>query len=138
MDFNQLCKNYIENRKKTDPNFLGEMLRNYAFVPDQYGDYGCYSTFETHPDFKPVDKDSELGKKLILALNEWWDDDDADGEDLDFIREACSLYSAGDIYCAWYWDGDGTLLFVLEKEKAAVINTDCKTDYEWKWLEWKD
>ena len=124
--------------KKSDPNFLGEALRAAAFLPDGNGDYGCYSTFKVSEDFKPVDKNSELGAKLIklLGVSDFDDPDDPDNEYDEFILEASSLYSAGDIHMAWYWDGDGTLLFVIDSEKLAIINTDCKKDYEWRWIKW--
>ena len=113
-------------------NFVGELLHYRCFIPkDQIG---CYSTFELTPDFKKVEYESELGEKLLKFLNE----DDSFENELyplsEFIEDYHpTLYSNGEISIAWYWDGDGTLLF--HTKEFTLINTDCKKkDYGWSLL----
>ncbi len=36
-----------------------------------------------------------------------------------------------EIECRYYWDGDGTLIFILPGGKY-LINTDCKKDHDWR------
>lgn len=107
-----------------DPNEFGEALREYCFVPDKYGnDFGCYSTFEARPEFKPC---SETEKETLLSiLIEWsW------FEPHDSERPTC--LTDGNIYMVWFWDGDGILLF--KEGDRVVINDDCKKMYGWKWV----
>ncbi|MDE1834859.1 MAG: hypothetical protein KGH64_06000 [Candidatus Micrarchaeota archaeon] len=151
MNLKEASQLYIKNiiKRQEEPNGLGEMLRSVAFVPDEFGgDYGCYSTFEVHPDFKKVEAKSTLGKKLIIAMlgNSVEDRVDGDGKQMtddqvveEFLSDYSSvdLYTSGDIHLAWYWEGDGTLLFAIESEKFALINRDCKKDYGWEQVCWK-
>lgn len=114
-----------------DPNTFGELLREYCFV----GGYGCYQTFDLKSEFVLVDKNSTLGKSLLAILgvseerlnstDEW-----TRGFAEDIYRRAY-MFSNGIVHVAWYWDGDGELVFV-EGDKIA-INSDCKCDYNWKW-----
>jgi len=36
-----------------------------------------------------------------------------------------------EIECRYFWDGDGTLIFILPEGKY-LINTDCKKDHDWR------
>ena len=49
-----------------------------------------------------------------------------------YTIKASKLFSDGKIHLGWYWEGDGTLIFI-EGDKMA-INTDCKCDYYWDWV----
>lgn len=128
----------IDTEIMDDANEFGEALRNHVFVTDEHGgDYGCYSTFETRPEFKPVDEDSELGKELLVAIH----GDKPKPEDdwgWDANVRATALLSNGKIHVAWYWDGDGTLLIVEQEDCGyrAAINHDCKKAHEWAWVSW--
>ena len=105
---------------------FGEALRAYCFKPDKYGgSYGCYSTFELHPEFKKIRKNSKVGEYLIgLLFLDCWKKE---------LYDSIQLFTNDNVYLAWVWDGDGTLL-IMEGEKKA-INTDCKCDYTWEWIE---
>lgn len=98
---------------------FGELLRDYCFVSDQYGGMtGCYSTFSLRPEFKEVPATS-IDYKYMARLIQ---------------NEAIACFSNGTILIAWYWDGDGTLVF--KEGKRVAINTDCKKDYTWEWVEY--
>ena len=116
-----------DTQKMDNPCEFGETLRDYCFIPNEYGqDVGCYSTFTLRPEFKKISKKSELGKRLLEYLG--WDT-----EYNDDIKDMAHLYSNNGIHIAWYWDGDGTLVF-WEGNKV-VYNGDCKKDYVWEWLD---
>lgn len=116
-------------RKYDNPDILGEVLRDYVFMPDGSGSYGCYSTFATRDDFKPVEPESPVGRRLLKAL---YLDRDGDDEDVAWIIQAATLLSDGRIHCGWYWDGDGVLAFLVDG--VGVVNTDCKKAHEWEWV----
>jgi hypothetical protein len=116
-------------------NAQGEILR--AIVFDQSnGEHGCYTTFETNPEFKAGD---------IEWRREFWRDySRATGHlDADDIEEMATLSAGGGqvvfadckVHAAWYWDGDGTLAFVVTDLDGniihAFINTDCKKNHVW-------
>ncbi len=146
-----------DTQKITDPNNFGEMLRNYCFINDGYEDIhckyredkkqiGCYETFELRPEFKEQSLDTEVGQyaqEHLIGTEESFRKDAAEydwdeaglNEALEFMRsesDRINVHYDGNILVAWYWDGDGTLLF-REGDKAA-INHDCKKDYEWEWI----
>jgi len=121
---------------------LGEVLRSVAFDPSGHGAYGCYSTFEVNKAFTKVDHESELGKQILRNFARCDDGDDADESSVDdlvfdYPNVVENLYSAGDVYMAWLWDGDGTLFFAIPSTNRVLLNTDCKKDYGWKMMEWR-
>ena len=131
-----LCHNatvIITSATTTDPNLFGEMLREYAFLEKT----GAYSCFDLKPEFKKVDKSSDLGQALLSALG-WGLPSSTDAssplsesEEV-FLRS--SLYSNGSVHIAWHWDGDGHLV-IVESGRAAE-NTDCKKSGGWRWINW--
>jgi len=129
-------------------NFLGEQYRQKSFIPDKYGnDFGCYSTFDTEKSFKQINISTKNKKHFknikkminIIVYNNTKDMLLKYPEDIDnnvqYIKEAIAYdrfyYSKKlDLYLAWHWDGDGTLIFI-DKNNKIVVNTDCKKDYYW-------
>lgn len=111
---------------KTNPNFLGEQLRDEAFVKLREDDYGCYSTFLVHRDYKRIDGSTPDGYDLIHSAAVLMDcsyDDIKDNTYLNFETATLMCY---------YWDGDGVLMFTTPK--YSVMNTDCKKSDRWKYL----
>ena len=110
----------VDTDEITDIEELGEFLRKQTFVGDGMG---CYSTFELR-EYKIGDsistfKEKKPTKKILDAMG--------------FVGKP-----EGRVYCydwegfvvAWYWDGDGTLLFAFDGRM--IVNTDCKKTYGWK------
>lgn len=109
-----------------DANTFGELLRDYCFVPDKYGNsLGCYSTFDLRSSFLAVPLPPDVERFLLGEPDPEWSNRE---EGL----KSVSCYSDGNILVAWFWDGDGTLYF--REGNRAVINDDCKKDYVWKWV----
>ena len=120
-----------DTQKMDSADEFGETLREYCFVPDIYGgSVGCYSTFELRPEFTPVGKDTELGVVLLAYLGHDCEYDPVEDWGVN-IKEVAHLYTNGSVHVAWYWDGDGVLVF-KEGDKVAY-NGDCKCSYDWKW-----
>lgn len=126
-----------------DANEFGEALRHYCFVGNSQ-DYGCYTTFNLIKELKEVKcgKIFEETKKAIVPEFEdslqvhyfKLEEKDCwiaygDPEENPCRMKICEPY---EIICAWEWNGDGTLYFRFNNRK--VINTDCKKDYEWEWI----
>lgn len=121
----------IDTQKINDAVIFGETLREAVFVKKHKNDYGCYSTFELNKDFFQVANGSPVGQEILKMLE--WGDDDFNAEEINKeIEDKAMIYTNNKIIVAWYWDGDGTLLF-KEGERIA-INTDCKKDYTWNWI----
>lgn len=108
----------IDTNDIHDPDILGELLRQLSFTNEGYG---CYENFNLRKEFTP--QDNEVAAKLI---------DDGYGETDEDILEYAKSFTNGIWNVAWYWDGDGTLVFW--NEDFAVINEDCKKEYGWKLL----
>ncbi len=114
---------------------LGEFLRMKCFIPKDK--YGCYSTFKLESNFGKIEFNSELGKKLLKFLYDSKTKYESNSDEYleiytleNFIDDyKPSLYSNGEINIAWYWDGDGTLLF--NTDEFTIINRDCKKSYGW-------
>jgi len=107
-------------------NVLGEALRDYAFIKHNEHDYGCYSTFDLLPEFVSVSDVAQREKYLKLLHGK-----KALKCDRDWCESVTEIFSDGDsITVAWYWDGDGTLLFEIDSK--IIINDDCKKDNRWK------
>lgn len=97
-----------------DPNKFGELLREYFFTKNK--GYGCYENFEVEPFMI-------LGP-VTPYIKEFFGDCDSP------IRFYASQNNLN-LWLAWQWDGDGTLV-VCDGERIAV-NGDCKKNYNWKW-----
>lgn len=119
---------------ETDPNLIGEALRYWSFI-GRAGETGCYSTFKL-PEFLKEVNEGEYYKKAGLALYNKEEKyqcfvyEQKEGNDEYFHWEAIVLV------VAWQWDGDGCLYFRLKSKEndIEVVNTDCKKDYEWKFV----
>jgi hypothetical protein len=108
-----------------DPNKVGEYLRDESFIKVNKFDYGCYSTFELQPNFKQI-----TGNRRLRLLGKLMNFDFCCRK----ISENLFAYVRFDnnqpLIIAWYWDGDGTLLFATKS--FIIINTDCKKDDCWE------
>lgn len=118
---------------RQNPNLIGELLRDKFFAQDRIGpnySFGCYSTFEYRegveilsqepvPEYRPDNDGVEISENDIAKL---------------FADEKCDYFykvaKLEEITCKWYWDGDGTLLFVFP-DGSTLENSDCKKDYNW-------
>lgn len=126
-----------------DPNRFGEALRNYCFVGN-CKQTGCYSTFDVIPQLKEVKAGKiykEAKKELfpefkntikvyhwkLIEKDCWIAYGDPDDK-----PQRMRVCEPLEIVCAWYWDGDGTLYFRFNNR--TVINTDCKKNYTWKFI----
>lgn len=96
-----------------DPNLLGELLRDKFFDQDDMeGSVGCYTTFKLRPDVKELpDMPNEEEPSCPWHCAELY---------LNDIR----------VEMSYYWEGDGTLMFVLPD--CIISNDDCKKDYGWE------
>ena len=128
---------------KHNANHYGEKYRSSGFIPDKYGNsVGCYNTFEVHPDFKQLHPSSKMFEKIALILTFYnkksFLKNTSKSELLNDYEsfESVKLYNSIfynqklDLYMGYYWDGDGSLLFI-DKKKRKFLNTDCKKDYVW-------
>ena len=112
----------------SDPNVLGETLRDLTFV----GGYGCYESFDVRAD--AVELPHEEAEQFFWPGNgeddNWWGDVATD-QHFGYRYEHQGLT----IECFWYWDGDGDLAFRVSKDGRvlrAIENTDCKKGYRWE------
>ena len=113
-----------------NPDAVGEYLRSEFFDEqiktyestyisgDKHKETGCYDTFDWQKDVKP------LNTIPVDTSNSLGDDD------LDWARGRKILRDSIYIECWYYWDGDGTLGFLLPDGKF-LVNTDCKKDHGW-------
>lgn len=111
---------------------VGELLRGLTFVG---GGYGCYENFDVRPD--AVEWDSAKRRRFWLNLGY----SEAD-HSYDQAAECADMGSGytwrlGNIQVdvCWYWDGDGTLAFILSdgpQPFRILVNNDCKKDYRWE------
>ncbi len=134
----------IDLLTEDDPNLFGEALRNLCFVGNGQ-QKGCYETFDVNKTFYQVTKGEilEEAKKYLFEdaqpyiyhckveekdcyLNyESYGEIENKGK-----MKICDPY---EIVVGWSWDGDGCLYFRFNDRK--VLNTDCKKDYTWEWVE---
>lgn len=108
-----------------NPNFLGELLLEYSFVGEGRG---CYSNFELRQTFEPCSWGVEQVKDDLLGFGYA----EEDGEDEDVAKIKCFYDSKIDLMVAWFWSGDGHLIFKFDG--TTLENTDIKKDYTWKFL----
>lgn len=105
-----------------DANTAGELLRELCFV----GGYGCYSTFDLVDGFEKVAPET-LSLPVRTALAGCWAKDAQTIERMDsYVHRETGLG------VAWYWDGDGTLVF--KRGELFLYNSDCKKDHGWEAL----
>jgi hypothetical protein len=113
------------------PNGLGELVRSLVFTGDGYG---CYTTFDFHPQARVWDEGE--CERFWLELG-WCDDEEA--RFYANCGSGCTLSLEGlRIDACYYWDGDGVLCFRLFGEDGRllreIVNSDCKKSYEWREL----
>lgn len=113
---------------RQNPNLIGELLRDKFFAQDRIGpnySFGCYSTFEYRKGVEILSQEPVPEYRL--------DEEDNEAAKL-FSDEKCDYFynvaKLEEITCKWYWDGDGTLLFVFP-DGSTLENSDCKKDYNW-------
>lgn len=119
-------KLYFEIVLDTDqdsPNALGEMLRSKFWPPKKPFEYGCYSNFT----YAPYVRELPIRREKIADA---YTDPVYGYFDEEWVEWNRAFWD--DFVCEWYWDGDGTLRFILP-DGTRIINTDCKTDYKWEW-----
>ena len=100
---------------------VGEMCRALFWPPKKEFDFGCYSNFEYGEDvvaFPTVLESAETDLK--------------DNEDFGSMHDIVWNRAKwkGLIECRWFWDGDGTLIFIFP-DGSSLENSDCKKDYGW-------
>lgn len=108
-----------------DANSFGEFFRRYFFTKNE--GRGCYANFNLEPFMRSCEV-SEWPKDLYKLLG-FFEAEDMKEFDVRVYRHKINP----ECFCAWYWDGDGTLL-VSDGTKMAR-NDDCKKDYTWKFIE---
>jgi hypothetical protein len=135
----------VDLLSEKDANLFGEALRNYCFIGN-CEQTGCYSTFELIPQLKEI-KSGKIYKEALKVI--------FPGKYKEKIKVFACIVKEKDCYvsydnpegkpnkmkicepfeliCAWHWDGDGDLYFRYNNRKA--LNTDCKKDYVWEWVE---
>jgi hypothetical protein len=103
--------------KEANPNAVGEFLRDIFFYQSK-GEYGCYTTFDVRAFVNPLpDEEIEGIEDYIEAPdNLHW-----------------TVYEYNGIKMRYYWDGDGTLEFILSDDRI-LSNTDCKKSHNWEWI----
>ena len=108
-----------------DPDAVGELLRYTFFKADrEKGEVGCYMTFDWREGVEPL---------ADLTVTDRWDDTTV------WTRARMRVQHIDDhgqptesqIECRYYWDGDGTLLFLLPDGRC-LVNYDCKKDHNWE------
>lgn len=107
-------------------NDLGEIMRAFLFKGGM--GLGCYETFEVREGWMERLFD-EFAFGMVAERNSGPNqEDDADI----FLNGSHFTHIDYPIDAAWYWDGDGTLSFLVDRR--AIINTDCKKRNNWR--EW--
>jgi hypothetical protein len=130
--------------EEIDPNKIGEALRYWSFI-GRNGERGCYSTFDLPEFFIKLDAANRLKK----YYNKFYERADFLCYPEQDIKLNCFIYDQKEvkdeifyvepliIVIAWRWDGDGCLYFRLigKGKDIEIINTDCKKDYTWEFVE---
>jgi hypothetical protein len=97
---------------------LGEVLRDISFK--KY--LGCYSCFELEKGFKEIPESSNdvlIAKEVMNYTGK--------------VQFHAYKNSKLNLKIFWFWDGDGILLFELDGKM--LINSDCKSIYDWEEIE---
>lgn len=112
---------FISIDPELHPNQTGEILRCIFFADevDEDGEplYGCYDHFQLSEDAEPLDS----------TPVEYDSDATDNSHTLQWTRAKIKT-----ITMQYYWDGDGMLVFIFQNG-SALINSDCKKDYNWKY-----
>ena len=121
-----------------NPDAIGEALRSLFFDEKltrgrgghrDYRETGCYSTFDWQKDVE------ELEQQPVVF--------EVDGRPEEVImwtrgrKNIAPVPTELDlrqVECRYYWDGDGTLEFVLP-DGSVLRNDDCKKDHGWAVVE---
>ncbi len=100
------------NLNTSDPNVIGEYLRDQFWPRKHKLDTGCYNNFDYAED--------------VYHIYEMKVDD--------YIFHYAKKKIGDLVYeCRWMWDGDGELTFYLP-DRSVLVNNDCKKDYTWRWM----
>jgi len=103
--------------ERDDAVTVGEVLRG-KFWDQSTGMLGCYSTFTYNKDVTV----------LPDRVEKYPEDPNYGSQDITWHRAEWN-----GVVCEWYWDGDGTVRFILPAEGLALINSDCKKPSYWEW-----
>lgn len=129
------------------PDAVGELLRSVFFdekmVGSRFGgnlrETGCYTTFDWRKDVEelpPLVVRGEMGGKAPSHALKWTRGKKkfCTGQSLSRLnpKEDSVLYE--EVECRWFWDGDGTLVFLFP-DGSCLVNEDCKKDHGWEYLE---
>lgn len=117
--------------KINNPDAFGETIRDIVFVKKHEYEFGCYDTFYLTKDFYRIEREEDEFKRLVEMMCRS-SSYTFSNEDYDLVEPIASAYTNGDITVAWFWDGDGTLL--VGHNGRFAVNTDCKKDHGWKWV----
>jgi hypothetical protein len=121
-----------------NPNLVGELLRGAAFVEE----FGCYSCFEVRDDAVKWSDDAlrDFWREIISKKGNaaGFSPEELEEEALEYAELGAGYTFTFDRYTiemAWYWDGDGSLLFHIydldDQPIRSLSNGDCKKDYVW-------
>ncbi len=117
----------IEVTPEDNPDSVGELLRSKFFKANGVDEIGCYTTFEWRDDVEPL-------PSVPVAQHNHHPEVKAH----DYC-EACAggneMYTRGrkeGIECRWFWDGDGTLAFMIPGSDEWLFNSDCKKSHGWE------
>lgn len=120
------------NQKHLSADALGEFLREYTFAGEGYG---CYTIFDVREDAIALTPEERM--ELVRNIYPDYYNEDLEGT-LQDIYTASSAYAFEyddyNIIVFWWWDGDGTLAFIIRHGEdiiRAIFNDDCKKSYGW-------
>lgn len=127
-----MIHNFTDLLRYGDDNAIGELLRDITFPEEGYG---CYTTFVVRADARQWSPRERLKywKKTLLGC-----------EDLHELAKDFTGLGSGYSYeidhhridVCWYWDGDGTLTFLVYDPEGNPMrllrNDDCKKSYRWE------
>lgn len=102
-----------------NPNTVGEYLRDIFFDTKGGTLYGCYTTFDVRSEV------NSLPPEPVIYF-----DGEQEFEDEDNVW---TVYEFLGIKMRYYWDGDGTLEFIL-RDGRHLSNDDCKKSNRWEWI----
>ena len=107
-----------DTTKIKDADKFGELLRECFFTKDK--GRGCYENFELEP-FMIQGVVTPYIQSLFGDPLTW-----------DAKIYFFALKDNLNIWCAYSWDGDGTL--IVSDGTRIAENSDCKKDYNWRWI----
>lgn len=123
---------------ETNANNLGEALRLWSFV-GRNNERGCYSTFRLAEFFQKINSGEYYNKAKKEINPEFKDSLHCYIYEQNKMVHKYFSVEAMRVIVAWSWDGDGCLYFrIIKKDHdIEVINTDCKCDYNWEFINQK-